>query len=168
VGDESVFKAQGNVRLQGGDACTGPESTTGFQGVAYFELTDRAQFHQSGLFVLRDGKGENQTDPDSSTGIYIVRSEWTVYPCDGAGVEMTQRNSSFFQLDNFSTFKDCRGAGAKQRYPEPLSDGSADGSCSPCSCQEEALNSCPEQSSAAHLHANSIVAWLLAAVQPWW
>jgi hypothetical protein len=65
-------------------------------------------------------------------------SEWVVYPCAGAGIDLSANNNTTngasLTLSESSTFKDCRGPSAVRRYPEPAADASSDGSCAPCTC----------------------------------
>jgi hypothetical protein len=157
---DSTLTARGDIVLQAGDAGQGPNATvTGTRGSASVLLTDLSRFDQSGHVSLKDGAGlVNET----SVAINVSRSEWTVYPCPDAGLEMSgERNSSAFVVEAFGTFRDCRGSGAKQRYPEPSVVGSADASCSPCTCSEASFSSCPASSSASGLHLNSPLVWLL-------
>jgi hypothetical protein len=158
---DSTLTARGDLVLQAGDASRGPNATvTGTRGSASVLLTDLSRFDQSGLVSLKDGVGlVNET----VVAINVSRSEWTVYPCPDAGLEMSgERNSSAFVVEAFGTFRDCRGSGAKQRYPEPSVVGSADASCSPCTCSEASFSSCPAASSSASgLHHNSPLVWLL-------
>ena len=168
----AVLKARGDVVLQGGDSGHdfANASITGYKGVAAFALNNGAHFHQSGLVRLIDGQGlELPWDPKSGpfpVGVLVYQgSEWTVYPCAGAGIEASGRNSSYFQVRELSTFRDCRGSGAKQHYPEPQTDGSADGSCSPCTCTAAPFNACPDAEAAAgSVHDNNFVVACLRAL----
>jgi hypothetical protein len=164
----SVLKARGDMVLHGGDAGYNfaNASMTGYNGATAFELYSSAHFHQSGLVRLIDGsQGTELLSPGYSVGVRLDQlSEWTVYPCAGAGLEISDaRNGTDFQVRQLSTFRDCRGSGAKQHYPEPLTDGSADGSCSPCTCTAAPFNACPDEEAAAgSVHNNFVVACLRA------
>jgi hypothetical protein len=170
LSDGAVLQARGDMLLQGGDAGHdfANASITGFKGATAFELNNGAHFHQSGLVRLIDGQGlELPWSPGEGPfpiGVSVYQgSEWTVYPCAGAGLEASG-NSTYFQVRELSTFRDCRGSGAKQHYPEPLTDGSADGSCSPCTCTETPFNACPEEAAAGSVHNNNFVVACLHAL----
>lgn len=162
LSDGAVLKARGDMVLQGGDAGHdfANASITGYQGAASFDLYS-AHFHQSGVVRLVDGQGvELPFGQPYPVGVEIEQvSEWTVYPCAGAGLEISDtRNGTNFQVSQLSTFRDCRGAGAKQHYPEPMTDVSGDGSCSPCTCSEAPFNACPDEEAAAgSVHDNNFV-----------
>ncbi|ELR12403.1 uncharacterized protein ACA1_374720 [Acanthamoeba castellanii str. Neff] len=170
LSDGAVLQARGDMLLQGGDAGHdfANASITGFKGATAFELNNGAHFHQSGLVRLIDGQGlELPWSPGEGPfpiGVSVYQgSEWTVYPCAGAGLEASG-NSTYFQVRELSTFRDCRGSGAKQHYPEPLTDGSADGSCSPCTCTAAPFNACPEEAAAGSVHNNNFVVACLHAL----
>jgi hypothetical protein len=141
------------------------EPITGYNGPTSFEIALSSHFHQSGLVRLTEGS--------QGTTLYVVGitleqlSEWTVYPCSGAGLELSDtRNGTDFQVGQLSTFRDCRGSGAKQHYPEPHTYCSADGSCSPCTCTAAPFNACPDGEAPAGACTTTTSSWLAGAPLP--
>jgi hypothetical protein len=163
----SSLWTRGNFVLQGGNSGSNLASgNSSLQGSVIFRVSNDSRVDQTGRVVLRDGQGLSFIAP--GLGVSMSRSAWVVYACDGASLEMPTRDGNAgFRLFSSSTFQDCRGSGAKQLYPEPLSDGSADGSCSPCTCSAAPFNTCPEKStssSASSLRSMTAISWALS----WW
>lgn len=138
----------GDLVLRGGAAGQGAQvSLDGERGPALATVTYGAAVFQSGRLSLRAGDARNASVSASTRypphSIALTAAEWTVYPCSGAGISFAADPANSFALALSSTFRDCRGSGASVGYPTPVSDGSGDASCVPCSCTDSAYSSCP-------------------------
>ncbi|ELR13439.1 uncharacterized protein ACA1_244890 [Acanthamoeba castellanii str. Neff] len=146
----------GDLVLRGGAAGQGAQiSLDGERGPALATATYGAAVFQSGRLSLRAGDARNASVSASTRypphSIALTAAEWTVYPCSGAGISFAADPANSFALALSSTFRDCRGSGASVGYPTPVSDGSGDASCVPCSCTESAYSSCPSSAASSVL-----------------
>lgn len=133
--------------LRGGAAGLGANAALdGARGMVQLGVT-AARVDQYGALVLQPGDARTQApvaNLDASIGV-TVGGEYTVFPCNGAGIEFPGNTSSAaFPVTIRGVFRDCRGAGAATAYPQPTVDSYSDASCAPCTCSAvSGGGSCP-------------------------
>jgi hypothetical protein len=137
----SSLWAHGDITLRGGDS--GVNANGDRRAARGAALIDGAnsRIHQLGRVDVIGGSLGSA--PSMADGISLYRAEWVVYPCPRAGIYFSAAgnnntngtsNDAQFELQFNSTFADCRGADAVRTYPEPVVDGSSNGSCAPFTC----------------------------------